>query len=257
MKLGKVDILLVVNMFLTGFDSKRLNTLYVDKNLRYHGLIQAYSRTNRILNEVKSQGNIVVFRNLKKATDEAVALFSNVLAKEEIFIPPYQKYAAKFNEVVIDLLALALTVRSVKDLPDEEAELQHLRKLILDSVAGDLELRSKRELIEKFIESNLPQAGSAAEIPDCFEGLLGTGASVSLREALQGGATRRGQAQAGHRSFRLHRQSSLARPGHHPTHRPAVEAGRTRFNQNAGAGKSHGLRGNVYPRHCGVRSAWL
>ena len=68
-----MDILLVVNMFLTGFDSKTLNTMYVDKNLRYHGLIQAYSRTNRILNEVKSQGNIVVFRNLKKRTDEASA----------------------------------------------------------------------------------------------------------------------------------------------------------------------------------------
>jgi hypothetical protein len=64
-----VDILLVVNMFLTGFDCRTLNTMYVDKNLRYHGLIQAYSRTNRILNEVKSQGNIVVFRNLKKRTE--------------------------------------------------------------------------------------------------------------------------------------------------------------------------------------------
>ena len=70
-----IDILLVVNMFLTGFDSKPLNTLYVDKNLKHHGLIQAFSRTNRILNKNKSHGNIVVFRNLKKATDEAVALF--------------------------------------------------------------------------------------------------------------------------------------------------------------------------------------
>ncbi len=65
----KVDILLVVNMFLTGFDSQPLNTLYVDKNLKHHGLIQAFSRTNRILNEQKSQGNIVCFRNLKKATE--------------------------------------------------------------------------------------------------------------------------------------------------------------------------------------------
>ena len=73
----KIDILLVVNMFLTGFDSPTLNTLYVDKNLKHHGLIQAYSRTNRIINEQKSQGNIVVFRNLKKATDDAITLFSN------------------------------------------------------------------------------------------------------------------------------------------------------------------------------------
>ena len=101
----KVDILLVVNMFLTGFDSKTLNTMYVDKNLRYHGLIQAYSRTNRILNEVKSQGNIVVFRNLKKNTDKAIALFANKQAKEEIFVPPYEAYVKQFNAVAVELLS--------------------------------------------------------------------------------------------------------------------------------------------------------
>ena len=78
----QVDILFVVNMFLTGFDSKSLNTLFVDKNLKYHGLIQAYSRTNRILGDKKSQGNIVVFRNLKKATDDAIALFSDKRQKK-------------------------------------------------------------------------------------------------------------------------------------------------------------------------------
>lgn len=83
-----MDILLVVNMFLTGFDSVRLNTIYMDKNLRFHGLIQPYSRTNRILKYVKSQGNIAVFRNLKKRTDEAIAPFSNVNAKEDIIVPP-------------------------------------------------------------------------------------------------------------------------------------------------------------------------
>lgn len=65
---NRIDVLLVVNMFLTGFDVKKVNSLYVDKNLKYHGLIQAFSRTNRILNELKSQGNIVVFRNLKNQT---------------------------------------------------------------------------------------------------------------------------------------------------------------------------------------------
>jgi type I restriction enzyme R subunit len=88
----KIDILLVVNMFLTGFDSQTLNTMYVDKNLKYHGLIQAYSRTNRILNEQKSQGNIVVFRNLKNATDEAITLFSNKEAIEVIIMKPYEDY---------------------------------------------------------------------------------------------------------------------------------------------------------------------
>ena len=85
-KSRQVDILLVVNMFLTGFDSPTLNTLYVDKNLKYHGLIQAYSRTNRILNEQKSQGNIIVFRNLKQATDDAITLFSNKDAKDIIIM---------------------------------------------------------------------------------------------------------------------------------------------------------------------------
>ena len=260
----KVDILLVVNMFLTGFDSKTLNTLYVDKNLRFHGLVQAYSRTNRILNELKSQGNIVVFRNLKARTDEAIALFSNVKAKEEIFVPPYDDYVKRFNEVVRDLLDITPTVKSVKELKDEEAEMQfvkifrelmrlrnilesfsefsdedlslpaqrfadyrsayldlydkvktdnqkektsilndvdfelelirrdiinvqyiltllaklygadaadapQIRKLILDSVAGDVELRSKKKLIEKFIEQSLPKVGDAAEIPETFE----------------------------------------------------------------------------------------
>ena len=260
----KVDILLVVNMFLTGFDAKSLNTLYVDKNLRFHGLIQAYSRTNRILNEVKSQGNIVVFRNLKKRTDEAISLFSNIHAKEDIFVPPYDDFVKRFNEVVMELLALTPSVGSVKNLVDEEAELQFvkifrelmrlrnilesfsefndeelalpeqrfadyrsayldlydkvktdntkekasilddidfelellhrdvinvqyiltllarlydaekeeepaIRKSLLDAVAGDLELRSKHELIQKFIDSNLPGLGSAAEIPDSFE----------------------------------------------------------------------------------------
>ena len=72
----RVDILLVVNMFLTGFDAKKVNTLYVDKNLKHHGLIQAFSRTNRTLGQKKSHGNIVCFRNLKKKTDEAIVLFS-------------------------------------------------------------------------------------------------------------------------------------------------------------------------------------
>ena len=93
----KIDILLVVNMFLTGFDSPALNTLYVDKILRYHGLIQAYSRTNRIINELKSQGNIVAFRNLKTATDEAITLFSNKEAIEVIIMKPYDDYVRYFN----------------------------------------------------------------------------------------------------------------------------------------------------------------
>ncbi len=259
----QIDILLVVNMFLTGFDSKTLNTLYVDKNLKYHGLIQAYSRTNRILNEQKSQGNIVVFRNLKKATDDAVALFSSG-GNEVIFKPPYEECVAKFGQAFIELLKIALTVNSVSELKDENEELEFVKafrelmriknelttfsdftfndlsmneqlfedykskyldlydkvktdnqkekvsiledvdfelelihrdeinvayilnllaklhqgneqerekrkKEIIDLIAGEAHLRSKRELIEKFIQENLPHIEDTDDIADEFE----------------------------------------------------------------------------------------
>jgi len=260
----KIDILLVVNMFLTGFDSPPLNTLYVDKNLKYHGLIQAYSRTNRILNEQKSQGNIVVFRNLKKATDEAITLFSNKEAIDVIIMKPYEDYTKKFNEAYIALLKITPTVNSVNDLVSEEDELEFIKafralmrlkntmttfanfdwedlamqeqsfndfrskyldlwqkvkhdtakekvsilddvdfelelihrdeinvkyilkllaslkdvkkeereakqKEIIDHLTGEANLRSKRELIEKFIQENLPEIEDSEEIPQEFE----------------------------------------------------------------------------------------
>ncbi len=260
----QIDILLVVNMFLTGFDSKSLNTLYVDKNLKYHGLIQAYSRTNRILNELKSQGNIVCFRNLKKATDDAISLFLNINAKEEIIMQPYEEYIAKFNRAFIALLQIAPTVNSVNDLQDEEKELEFIKafreliriknvlttftefdfsdlsmneqsfedykskyldlydkarsfnqkekvsilndidfelelihrdeinvayilkllaklkdateeehekqkKAIIEMMSGDARMRSKRELIEKFIQENLPYIEDVDNIPEEFE----------------------------------------------------------------------------------------
>ena len=259
----QIDILLVVNMFLTGFDSKHLNTLYVDKNLKYHGLIQAYSRTNRILDELKSQGNIVCFRNLKEATDDAIALFSNIDAKDQIIMEPYEDYIAKFNEALAELLKITPTVDSVNELPSEEEELAFIKafremmrlknmlntftefdfedlemeeqefedykskyldiydkaksinqkekvsilndidfelelihrdevnvayilkllanlkdatpeekeknkKSILEIIAGDTQLRSKRELIEKFINENIPNIEDSDDIPDEF-----------------------------------------------------------------------------------------
>jgi type I restriction enzyme R subunit len=119
----KIDILLVVNMFLTGFDSPALNTMYVDKNLKYHGLIQAFSRTNRILNEQKSQGNIVAFRNLKSKTDEAITLFSNKEAVDVILMEPYENYASKFDEAYQKLLSITPSMDSVDALKTEEEEL--------------------------------------------------------------------------------------------------------------------------------------
>ena len=258
----RLDILLVVNMFLTGFDAKKINTLYVDKNFRYHGLLQAYSRTNRILNEKKSHGNILCFRNLKKATDEAITLFSNREAKEEIFLPPYEEIVRKFSMAFGELLKIAPTVPSVDELVDEEKILEFIKafrelsrirnvltsfadfswddlpmseqafedykskyldirdsvkkdkektsilndvdfelelihrdeinvayiirllaklkqaderehgqqkKAILDMLSGEIELRSKRELIEKFIDQHLPKIEDADAIGDAFE----------------------------------------------------------------------------------------
>lgn len=273
----EVDILLVVNMFLTGFDSKTLNTMYADKNLKYHGLIQAYSRTNRILNEQKSQGNIVCFRNLKAATDEAITLFSNKEAIEEIIMEPYEDYVEKFNEAVKELHKIAPTINSVDDLPSEEEELDFVkafrevmrlknvlitfsdfthenlemdeqefndyrskyldlydkvktntqkekvsiledvdfelelihrdeinvvyilkllaklktgtkeqqdkaRKEIVDMLASELQLRSKRELIEKFINENLPHIEDVDDIPNAFEEYVSEEKQAALQE---------------------------------------------------------------------------
>lgn len=260
----EVDLLIVVNMFLTGFDSKALNTLFVDKNLKYHGLIQAYSRTNRIFGEKKSQGNIVVFRNLKKATDDAIALFSNKEAKEIIIMHPYEEYVEKLDAAYAHLLEIVPSYEAVDSLESEYDELEFIkafreiirlkniitsfvdftfddiemdaqtfenykskyldlydkvaqkkektsileevdfelelihrdditvsyilgllaklktateeekvkkRKEILDTVAGEAKLRSKRELIEKFIIENLPYI-SEDEIEDAYSAYM-------------------------------------------------------------------------------------
>lgn len=123
----EIDLILVVNMFLTGFDSPRLNTLFVDKNLKYHGLIQAFSRTNRLLDEKKSQGNILCFRNLKQATDDAVMLFSNKEAIKEIIIQPIEDYIALFNEAVKLLRNIAPDYQSIDRFQTEEEKVDFIR----------------------------------------------------------------------------------------------------------------------------------
>jgi len=95
-----LDLLLVVNMFLTGFDAKKLNTLYVDKNMEYHGLVQAFSRTNRILNEKKRFGKIVCFRDLKSNVDAAIRLFSNNQPNEFIIRKPYVEVKEEFLQLL-------------------------------------------------------------------------------------------------------------------------------------------------------------
>ncbi len=263
-KKDRLDIVLVVNMMLTGFDAKKVNTLYVDKNLKQHGLIQAFSRTNRILGEQKSQGNILSFRNLKKATDDAITLFSNKDAIETVLMPPYEAIAEKFDQALKNLREIAPTYTSVDDFHSEEedalfvqafrklmrsmnvlqsytdfdwedltiseqeyedykgkyldlydrikqdrakqktsilddidfelelihrdqinvayilqllAKLKHAtqsevaaqKKAIIDLLGEDIQLRSKRELIEKFIEENLPKIDDVDDIQDEFE----------------------------------------------------------------------------------------
>lgn len=141
----KIDILLVVNMFLTGFDSKYLNTLYVDKNLKYHGLIQAYSRTNRILNVNKPHGNIVCFRNLKKRTDEAIRLFSDENAIETVLMKSYEEYVEIFNRYIELLRTLALTSEEVDNLESEENKLA-----FIENFKNLLRVMNRLETFSKF-----------------------------------------------------------------------------------------------------------
>ena len=105
LKNRELDMVIVVNMFLTGFDATTLNTLWVDKNLRAHGLIQAFSRTNRILNSVKTYGNIVSFRNLEQETTDALALFGNKDAKNIALLKSYTEYYTEYKKQVEDMLA--------------------------------------------------------------------------------------------------------------------------------------------------------
>jgi len=103
LKNREIDLVIVVNMFLTGFDATTLNTLWVDKNLRQHGLIQAFSRTNRILNSVKTYGNIVCFRDLEQATNDAISLFGNKDAGGIVLLRPFGEYYKEYKDAVIEL----------------------------------------------------------------------------------------------------------------------------------------------------------
>lgn len=103
LKRREIDLVIVVNMFLTGFDATTLNTLFLDKNLRTHGLIQAYSRTNRILNSVKTYGNIVSFRDLEEETNTALELFGNKDAKGIVLLKPYGDYYTEYQSKITEL----------------------------------------------------------------------------------------------------------------------------------------------------------
>lgn len=119
-KSAKIDILIVVNMFLTGFDSKTLNTLYVDKNLKYHDLVQAYSRTNRVEKTTKPYGNIVCYRNLKKNTDDALKLFSQTETTDVVLMENYEYYLDRWFAELNNLKSLTPTPKDVDNLQSEE-----------------------------------------------------------------------------------------------------------------------------------------
>ncbi|RKF14352.1 type I restriction endonuclease subunit R [Alginatibacterium sediminis] len=139
-KNGGVDILLVVNMFLTGFDAPRLNTIYVDKNLKHHGLVQAFSRTNRLNGTVKSHGNVMCYRNLKSQADEAFTLFSNKQPTEYIEVPDLDGLTEDFAKALEALREIAPDVQSVDDLPDEDMQAGFIKQFrILIRLKNQLE----------------------------------------------------------------------------------------------------------------------
>lgn len=140
---NKIDVLIVVDMFLTGFDSKVLNTLYVDKNLKHHGLIQAYSRTNRVEKETKPFGKIVNYRDLKKATDNALQLFSQTEDTDRVLMKSYDEYKTEFIDALAELKAIAPSPQHMDDVQDDEEKKDFveayrlLSKLVLRMKAFD------------------------------------------------------------------------------------------------------------------------
>ena len=151
----EVDLLIVVNMFLTGFDATTLNTLWVDKNLKMHGLIQAFSRTNRILNSVKTFGNIVCFRDLQKATNEAIALFGDRDAKGVILLMDYDSYYSGYTD------AKGKDVPGYQDLIDELTEKFPVSQPILGE-------QNQKDFIKLY--GNILRLKNILSTFDCFAG---------------------------------------------------------------------------------------
>ena len=132
-----VDLLIVVGMFLTGFDAPTLNTLFVDKNLRYHGLIQAFSRTNRIYDATKSFGNIVTFRDLEKATTDAIKLFGKTETAEVLLERSYQEYMSGFTEAGEEQKGYMAVVQELQEkFPDPQAIIKERDKKEFVSLFG-------------------------------------------------------------------------------------------------------------------------
>ncbi len=148
-KTKSLDVLLVVNMFLTGFDSKQLSVLYVDKDLKYHDLLQAYSRTNRVEKETKPFGIIICYRNLKKRTDDALTLFSQCHDTSGIVVPDYPYFVEKYNEMVARLKEIAKTPADIDVMQNEDDQ-----KLFVETFR---ELTKYLQSLQTFIEFSFDQ----------------------------------------------------------------------------------------------------
>lgn len=149
LKNRELDLVIVVNMFLTGFDATTLNTLFVDKNLRYHGLIQAFSRTNRILNSVKAFGNIVTFRNLEEETNEAIALFGDKEARGVVLLREYPEILREYQEAVGELLA-SYPLGADGSAPVIESE--HEQKEFISLFGGILRTHNILRIFDEFVD---------------------------------------------------------------------------------------------------------
>ncbi len=158
----RIDLVIVVNMLLTGFDAKKLNTLYVDKNLKYHGLIQAFSRTNRLLNSDKPHGNVVIFRNLKKFADEALALYGNPEANQVVFKKPYKMQVAEFNEILKKMREIAPKHTSIDDFKSEEEKVRFIKIF--------RELLRKKASLETFSEFSFDNLNIFAQEFENYKG---------------------------------------------------------------------------------------
>lgn len=148
MKTKEIDLLIVVGMFLTGFDAPTLNTLFVDKNLRYHGLIQAFSRTNRIYDATKTFGNIVTFRDLEMATVDAITLYGDKNTKNVVLEKSYKEYMEGFIDMVTGEARRGFmdVVFEIDLLKSQEINLDYILELIFEH---NKKIKSKAELVDE------------------------------------------------------------------------------------------------------------
>ncbi|EPB9425176.1 type I restriction endonuclease subunit R [Campylobacter jejuni] len=161
LKNKELDLLIVVNMFLTGFDSKTINTLYVDKNLKYHGLLQAFSRTNRILNEQKNCGNVVCFRDLENATNESLKMFGDEKASSIVLLENFAFYFEKYSALVdalkqkFELLNFPLKKQKEQQefikIFNEILKLENILNLF-DEFKNPLDIRDKQDYQSHYLE---------------------------------------------------------------------------------------------------------